>query len=733
MQHRLSRYTIASVALLAVSLPALGRGTASPFLADALLRSQQTASLRSQNGANTPLSVTDNVAESYMAIVLQLEDETVGVPDFAVMLSRRGDLAVVSVPLSRLDELLSAPGVLRMESGVCAVPVMDEARKLCGLQQTLDMPGHYRGRDVVVGFTDIGFDPNHINFLGDDRQTRVKRLVNYRDNSLLPDRLTSAAELSAWTTDDADNWHATHVAGILAGSYTANGYYGVAPEAEIVATTSPLHDGYLLAGCEEVVSYARERGVPAVINMSIASSTGSHDGTSLFNAYLQRLSEDAVVCISSGNSGYKWTGCIPYTATPEKPKVQALFRESPFSAPFAVKGIADMWSLTDKPFSVRILIYDALEHELVASIDTHDFTAGENQTVAATPDIAPVYGIQPDETLTEYFASARVVVSSEVNPCNNHYNTVMSFEWRNRPEPDGVLTGHYWLGVEVTPLQGETVRMFASDGIQFMRPGTEYNPDFSNAWSINDLACGNGIVAVGAVTSRVKCLSDGEEVVYGPAEDVGKVAEFTSFATLDDGRVLPSICAPGATVISSVSTPYVDAHPESYGYCDIVSDGGRDHYWRNASGTSMSSPYTAGVFALMFEANPDLSPAQAIDIVNRTAIAPPDSDKRWGHGMLDAYAAVKEALAAGGINGITADSEPPADIVAAGNGVWLARSYGRGISRVSVHDMQGRLLKSIPGNGADTAAIDTSDLPAAPYLITAEVSGTTVSRKIAVR
>lgn len=732
MQNTLSRLTLASIALLAVCLPAPGRGTASPFLADALLRARQTA-VTTPGGEGLPLSANSRDVESYIAIVLQLESEEAPVPSFAAVLSRRGDLAAVSVPQSRLDELLSAPGVLRMESGVCAVPVMDEARKMCGLQQILDMPGHYRGRNVAVGFTDIGFDPNHVNFHANDGSSRVRRLVNYRGSALLPDRLTSAAEITSWTTDDDANWHATHVGGILAGSYEANGYYGVAPEAHIVATTSPLDAGYLLAGCEEVVAYAREQGVPAVINMSIASSVGSHDGTSLFNRYLQRVADDAVVCVSAGNSGYKWTGCIPFTATPEKPKVQALFRECPFSTPYEAKGIADMWSLTDRPFSVRILIYDALDKKFVGSIDTHDFTAGETQTVAATPDMAPAYGITPDETLAKYFASARVVLSSEVNPYNNRFNSVLSFEWRNRPEPEGVTTGHYWLGIEVTPAQGETVRMFASDRIQFMRPGTEYDPEFSNAWSINDLACGDGIMAVGAVTSRVKWPSDGEEYVAGPAESVGKVAEFSSFATLDNGKVLPDICAPGAAVVSSISTPYVNANHGTDGFCSVVTAGGRKNYWRNASGTSMSSPYTAGVFALMFEANPDLTPAEAIDIVSRTAIAPPDNDKRWGHGMLDAYAAVKAALEATGIRGIGADIDTPADIVGAGNGIWTVRGYGMPVADVAVHDMQGRAVSPRITPGADTATIDMNHLPAAIYLVTADVAGTTVSRKIAVR
>ena len=66
-----------------------------------------------------------------------------------------------------------------------------------------------------------------------------------------------------------------------------------------------LYDALLLDGCERIIEYAREKGKPSVINMSIADYTGPHDGTTLFNQYMKMLCEDASICISAGNDAYR--------------------------------------------------------------------------------------------------------------------------------------------------------------------------------------------------------------------------------------------------------------------------------------------------------------------------------------------------------------------------------------------------------------------------------------------
>jgi subtilisin family serine protease len=65
------------------------------------------------------------------------------------------------------------------------------------------------------------------------------------------------------------------------------------------------------------------------------------------------------------------------------------------------------------------------------------------------------------------------------------------------------------------------------------------------------------------------------------------------------------------------------------------------------SGTSMASAVVAGVAALMFSVNPELTPAAATELLQKTAVHPAGMgrDARYGHGRVDAFAAVGAAKA----------------------------------------------------------------------------------------
>lgn len=63
------------------------------------------------------------------------------------------------------------------------------------------------------------------------------------------------------------------------------------------------------------------------------------------------------------------------------------------------------------------------------------------------------------------------------------------------------------------------------------------------------------------------------------------------------------------------------------------------------SGTSFSCPMVAGVAALIIEANPDLTPAQVMDILHRTAGQADSPDTLLGYGIVNALAAVRRAEA----------------------------------------------------------------------------------------
>jgi subtilisin family serine protease len=102
-------------------------------------------------------------------------------------------------------------------------------------------------------------------------------------------------------------------------------------------------------------------------------------------------------------------------------------------------------------------------------------------------------------------------------------------------------------------------------------------------------------------------------------------------------EVKPEVAAPGVEILSA-------------------SPGGGYHH---LSGTSMAGPHVAGVVALMRQANPDLEVAAIKEILMATArdLGEPGEDNTYGHGLIDAYAAVLAVMnTVGSVAGTVTDA-----------------------------------------------------------------------------
>ena len=119
--------------------------------------------------------------------------------------------------------------------------------------------------------------------------------------------------IAKFKTDNYDTFHGSHTLGIMAGGYRDtmtvakgtsslsakietdyNPFYGAAYEADIAASCGDLNDMLIALGVEGVLDYAYKNQKPAVINLSLGSNVGAHDGTEIMSQYLNLAGEEAM-------------------------------------------------------------------------------------------------------------------------------------------------------------------------------------------------------------------------------------------------------------------------------------------------------------------------------------------------------------------------------------------------------------------------------------------------------
>ncbi|MFD2245794.1 S8/S53 family peptidase [Pontibacter ruber] len=140
-------------------------------------------------------------------------------------------------------------------------------------------------------------------------------------------------------------------------------------------------------------------------------------------------------------------------------------------------------------------------------------------------------------------------------------------------------------------------------------------------------------------------------ISIGAGDKYGQLADFSSRGVKDekgtftiDGETWtyenrPTVIAPGVDIVSTrvlapVSSLSAQQDAETLAPAHLP-------YYTHMSGTSMATPHTSGIVALMLEANPALTPAQVKAILQKTATNMPNRES-WevGAGYVNAYAAV---------------------------------------------------------------------------------------------
>lgn len=571
--------------------------------------------------------------------------------------TKAGNIYTAQIPEQKLTYVLQLKGIDYIQLDEPITANLDAARKSArvdSVQNGINLPMPYTGKNVVVGIIDAGFNYNHPTFYDTTGTVlRVKRVWEQRNAGTPPvgfsygNEITDTAAMVAKGAEVTSFSHGTHVGGIAAGSgYTgANNvkYRGVAYESDLVFVgIRPEKSEWKTAGMSSIIDaanyifkYAQSVGKPAVANLSWGCSIGPNDGSSLFAQALDNLCGPGRIFVNSaGNNGDENIHLLKQFSTTDT--IVHSFVTFPTIAGEKHTWI-DIWGETGKQFAVQLRLFNgATEHSTsgyftLSNTTTDTFLIGSNNDTCFFTLTA---------TASEFNGKPHVLIDAFSKTTNNLCLSIKSTSGNT----------HAWLG--------------------YVQDYNGYYGAFTNnvqAWAVNgdskytlgEMSCTRSAVTVAAYISKTTFRNlAGTNQTYG---GFNQIAPFSSKGPTVDGRVKPNIAAPGMTIASAVNSFDVSYASGGGNYAQSVAMynlRGRDYYYAEASGTSMSSPMASGIVALLLQVNPELNPQRIQSILAETAFKDnattqtPDSS-RWGAGKANAYAAVKKAILTVGVETVT--------------------------------------------------------------------------------
>ncbi len=544
------------------------------------------------------------------------------------------------VPIDQIKNVLLIPGIQFVETAIPVKQNLDQARKFTNVNQVnsgIQLPKGYTGKNVLIGIIDGGFDYGHPAFYDSLGNYRVYSIwdQNGIGNSPLNfnygSEETNKEDILAIETDDPNGSHGTHVAGITSGANwsTTQKYKGIAYNSKLVLVPHANSNLNLINGIEYIFQKAQELEIPAVVNMSLGTHIGPHDGTSAFDQICDILLEDGnhknlSIVGAAGNEGDKNLHLSKkFTGTDTSVFSLVRFEDLRCGDPcYGVngKGTIDIWGEKNNDFSVRVGIFDKKLSQF--EYITQELSSKDNWKffTSKLTDGTEVFNV--------YTSSSELINSKP------HITIDINSEYLNSSNKQVIIN---FIG------KNSEIHAWANH---------EYYVSFSDEnLGFSDLIDGNSNFSVGEIggTGR-SMISVG---AYNSTTSViGDLAIFSSYGPTVDGRLKPEITAPGNLIASSVNS-YDQSYKvggidfgkvvETYNYL------GRQYNYAQMDGTSMSSPVVAGIVALWKEACPLISTNQIKTVLSNTAIKDQFTgnvaNKYWGHGKIDAYAGIKYILA----------------------------------------------------------------------------------------
>ncbi|NQZ53696.1 MAG: S8 family serine peptidase [Piscirickettsiaceae bacterium] len=202
------------------------------------------------------------------------------------------------------------------------------------------------------------------------------------------------------------------------------------------------------------------------------------------------------------------------------------------------------------------------------------------------------------------------------------------------------VSGMVW-DIKIIPVQINISDQNSSAYISDMAVGIEWCA--SQGVKVVNLSYGGA--QYGTIDSAAQVLRNSGGLLFMSAGNDGTYNSSIDYPDYDSFIVVGSTDDEDSISGFSETGPFVDvtAPGEDIATTGISASGDSGYYY--ATGTSFSSPMTAGLAALIYSINPEFTPAEVENYILNTAVDLGDAgdDDIYGHGRIDAGAAVASA------------------------------------------------------------------------------------------
>ncbi|WP_366558049.1 S8 family serine peptidase [Okeania sp. SIO3B5] len=346
---------------------------------------------------------------------------------------------------------------------------------------------------------------------------------------------------------------------------------------------------------------------PAVVNLSLGDHYNAHDGSDPLSSFIdQESGPGKIVCCAAGNEG----NVDIHAETIVQENQQVCIR---FLIPASIDSSSSEWR-------AELNGWYASSDNIEVAVQSPEGSRTHFQSISDNGYSNKTHHISG--------AQVQIIMYGPENTDNGEHS--FNIEITHDPNSVSITTGNTgtWRlllnGVaikhgKVNIWSGETTKGF---DVVFTGYGVQ------DLIKIGSPGAAARAITVGSYTARLS-WQDVEKNWQKVGLDLNTVSEFSSPGPLRNGMMKPDVVAPGAMIVSALS---------SASTCSSMMQ--VDQFHKVMAGTSMATPFITGLVALLLEKEPQLTPEEIKQRLHSSSFIPGEPvgsfDPKWGFGLINA-------------------------------------------------------------------------------------------------